>query len=86
MERVYGHGGIAPLNRLPARTSSLYPPPLPRWQNLQPILDDEIRAIVDKLVVGAQLTFIADCCHSGGLLDHDGVVINGMFACVACVH
>ena len=46
-------------------------------QNLQPILDDEIRAIVDKLPHGAQLTFIADCCHSGGMLDHEQVIIDG---------
>ncbi len=33
------------------------------------IIDDDLRQIVDKLAIGAKLRFIADCCHSGTILD-----------------
>ena len=28
-------------------------------------------------VAGCKFTFVSDCCHSGGMLDHEEVVISG---------
>ena len=39
--------------------------------------DDDLRAIVRHLNPGAKFTMISDCCHSGGMLDHEQVVIEG---------
>ncbi|GMH36197.1 hypothetical protein BSKO_04065 [Bryopsis sp. KO-2023] len=41
------------------------------------ILDDDLRAIVKDLDDAVFFTFIADCCHSGGMLDHAGIQITG---------
>lgn len=41
------------------------------------ILDDDLRRIVKELPEGAKFTFISDCCHSGGMLDHNEVQIEG---------
>lgn len=41
------------------------------------ISDDDLRAIVRHLNPGAKFTMISDCCHSGGMLDHEQVVIEG---------
>lgn len=41
------------------------------------ILDDDLRKIVKELPEGAKFTFISDCCHSGGMLDHNEVQIEG---------
>lgn len=34
------------------------------------IADDDLRDIVKGLPKGVAFTFVADCCHSGGMLDH----------------
>ena len=41
------------------------------------IIDDDLRLAVNKMPLGAKFTFMADCCHSGGLLDHEQVAITG---------
>eukprot|EP01025_Chloroclados_australasicus_P066400 TRINITY_DN9149_c2_g1_i1.p1 TRINITY_DN9149_c2_g1~~TRINITY_DN9149_c2_g1_i1.p1 ORF type:complete len:403 (-),score=48.30 TRINITY_DN9149_c2_g1_i1:436-1527(-) len=41
------------------------------------IADDDFRAIFQDLDPGAKFTMIADCCHSGGMLDHSQVEISG---------
>lgn len=45
--------------------------------DLNVILDDDLRAIVKDLAEGVFFTFVADCCHSGGMLDHTQVQISG---------
>lgn len=37
------------------------------------ILDDDLKSIVEKLADGVPFTFTTDCCHSGGMLDHKEV-------------
>eukprot|EP00052_Salpingoeca_macrocollata_P004955 m.44569 g.44569 ORF g.44569 m.44569 type:complete len:428 (-) comp14567_c0_seq1:79-1362(-) len=44
--------------------------------DLNIIVDDDLRAIVEKLPSGVELTVITDCCHSGGMLDHDKLEIQ----------
>lgn len=41
------------------------------------LLDDDLREIVKGLPKDAVFTFISDCCHSGGMLDHHEVQITG---------
>lgn len=41
------------------------------------ITDDDLRTICKDLDPEVHFTMIADCCHSGTLLDHDQVVISG---------
>eukprot|EP01023_Acetabularia_acetabulum_P068888 TRINITY_DN9846_c0_g2_i5.p1 TRINITY_DN9846_c0_g2~~TRINITY_DN9846_c0_g2_i5.p1 ORF type:complete len:290 (+),score=75.70 TRINITY_DN9846_c0_g2_i5:196-1065(+) len=41
------------------------------------ILDDDMRVILKELDPGVKFTMIADCCHSGGMLDHTQVEISG---------
>lgn len=41
------------------------------------IIDDDMREIITPLNPGCKFTFVSDCCHSGGMLDHEEVVISG---------
>eukprot|EP00192_Tetraselmis_astigmatica_P013015 CAMPEP_0117667162 /NCGR_PEP_ID=MMETSP0804-20121206/10800_1 /TAXON_ID=1074897 /ORGANISM="Tetraselmis astigmatica, Strain CCMP880" /LENGTH=385 /DNA_ID=CAMNT_0005474831 /DNA_START=6 /DNA_END=1160 /DNA_ORIENTATION=- len=41
------------------------------------ILDDDLRRILTPLKDGVNFTMIADCCHSGTMLDHTEVQIEG---------
>ncbi|KAK9805150.1 hypothetical protein WJX72_002186 [[Myrmecia] bisecta] len=41
------------------------------------ILDDDLRNIFSKLPVDAHFAMVADCCHSGTMLDHTEVQITG---------
>lgn len=42
------------------------------------IIDDDMREIVNPLNPGCKFTFVADCCHSGGILDHEKIIIQGV--------
>jgi len=41
------------------------------------IVDDDIREILGPMDPGCKFTFSADCCHSGGMLDHETIAISG---------
>ncbi|PRW33622.1 metacaspase type II [Chlorella sorokiniana] len=41
------------------------------------ITDDDLRAVFKPLRPGVKLTVVADCCHSGTLLDHSAIAISG---------
>jgi len=41
------------------------------------IVDDDLRAIVAAIPDGCRLTLVTDCCHSGSMLDHSEVAIEG---------
>jgi len=41
------------------------------------IVDDDLRAIVSAIPDGCRLTLVTDCCHSGSMLDHAEVAIEG---------
>ncbi|EDQ84855.1 uncharacterized protein MONBRDRAFT_29825 [Monosiga brevicollis MX1] len=45
--------------------------------DLNIIIDDDLREIVEQLPSGANLTVVTDCCHSGSMLDHTAVQIQG---------
>jgi len=45
--------------------------------DLNVIIDDDLRRILVKLPDGVKFTMVADCCHSGTLLDHSEVQIEG---------
>ena len=62
-----GHGTQIPTDN-PQETDGMDEAIVPTDMNV--ILDDDLRVIVCKLAVGAHFTMLADCCHSGTLLDH----------------
>lgn len=41
------------------------------------ILDDDLREILQGLNDEVFFTFVSDCCHSGGMLDHAAIQISG---------
>mmetsp|Transcript_24437 Transcript_24437/g.43497 ORF Transcript_24437/g.43497 Transcript_24437/m.43497 type:complete len:398 (-) Transcript_24437:140-1333(-) len=45
--------------------------------DLNVIVDDDLRRILVNLPEGVKFTMVADCCHSGTLLDHTAVQIEG---------
>eukprot|EP00210_Caulerpa_lentillifera_P003447 g3289.t1 len=45
--------------------------------DLNLIIDDDLRAILTSLDPGVKFTMVSDCCHSGGMLDHEEIVIEG---------
>ncbi|KAA8490741.1 Metacaspase-7 [Porphyridium purpureum] len=40
------------------------------------LVDDDIRDIVNKTKKGVTLTLVCDCCHSGGMIDHSSILID----------
>lgn len=54
--------------------------------NMKPIRDDQLKSCIDKLPDGVNFTMIADCCHSGGMLDHQEILIEGylLFTPIHC--
>eukprot|EP00210_Caulerpa_lentillifera_P004788 g4571.t1 len=69
-----GHGTQVPSDD-PNETDMKDEAIVPTDMNL--ILDDDLRNIIKVLPQGATFTFISDCCHSGGMLDHTEVQIEG---------
>lgn len=45
--------------------------------DLNLIVDDDLRAILSALNPGVKFTMVSDCCHSGGMLDHEEIIIEG---------
>jgi len=41
------------------------------------IVDDDLRDIANTCKKGVNFTLLTDCCHSGGMLDHKEVMIEG---------
>ncbi|KAL0042184.1 hypothetical protein WJX77_005579 [Trebouxia sp. C0004] len=62
-----GHGTQIPTDD-PQETDGMDEAIVPTDMNV--ILDDDLRVIICKLPVGAHFTMLADCCHSGTMLDH----------------
>ena len=62
-----GHGTQVPSDDAD-ETDGLDEAIVPTDMNL--IVDDDLRVIVAKAPLGACLTMMADCCHSGTMLDH----------------
>jgi len=68
-----GHGTQVPsdLEEADAKDEALCP------TDMNTITDDDLRVILMKLPDGVKFTMIADCCHSGTLLDQPTVCISG---------
>lgn len=45
--------------------------------DLNLIIDDDLRDILSNLDSRVKFTMVSDCCHSGGMLDHQEIVISG---------
>jgi len=69
-----GHGTQVPTDD-PGEEDMMDEALVPTDMNL--LLDDDLRNIVKEIPDDATFTFISDCCHSGGMLDHHEVQIKG---------
>eukprot|EP00878_Enallax_costatus_P046705 GHUV01056968.1.p1 GENE.GHUV01056968.1~~GHUV01056968.1.p1 ORF type:complete len:155 (-),score=29.75 GHUV01056968.1:155-619(-) len=68
-----GHGTQVPDNseETDAKDEALCP------TDMNCITDDDLRSILINLADGVKFTMVADCCHSGTLLDQPEVQISG---------
>eukprot|EP00243_Klebsormidium_subtile_P006491 TRINITY_DN275_c0_g1_i2.p1 TRINITY_DN275_c0_g1~~TRINITY_DN275_c0_g1_i2.p1 ORF type:complete len:390 (+),score=69.44 TRINITY_DN275_c0_g1_i2:148-1317(+) len=69
-----GHGTQIP-NKTGTEEDSLDEAIVPTDMNI--LVDDDLKMIVSRCHPGVRFTMIADCCHSGGVLDGTEVVISG---------
>lgn len=63
-----GHGTQVPTDHDDPEVDGLDEAIVPVDMNL--IVDDDLRLIFCQLPIGARMTMLADCCHSGTMLDH----------------
>ena len=63
-----GHGTQVPTDNDDPEVDGLDEAIVPVDMNL--IVDDDLRLIFCQLPLGARMTMLADCCHSGTMLDH----------------
>lgn len=64
-----GHGTQVPADDPHEEADGLDEAIVPTDMNI--IVDDDLRVIFCRLPLGAHLTMLADCCHSGTMLDHN---------------
>lgn len=69
-----GHGTQVPTDGDDHEADGLDEAIVPVDMNL--IVDDDLRLIFCQLPVGARMTMLADCCHSGTMLDHSLVQLE----------
>lgn len=63
-----GHGTQVPTDHDDLEADGLDEAIVPVDMNL--IVDDDLRLIFCQLPLGARMTMLADCCHSGTMMDH----------------
>ena len=63
-----GHGTQVPTDHDDPEVDGLDEAIVPVDMNL--IVDDDLRLILCQLPLGARMTMLADCCHSGTMMDH----------------
>lgn len=63
-----GHGTQVPTDHDDPEVDGLDEAIVPVDMNL--IVDDDLRSIFCQLPLGARMTMLADCCHSGTMMDH----------------